>query len=80
MGKAEYKNIPAYTSPLIEEEGASALSSGLIYMLPSDIALLHDPELLALVEEFASDAKGFADEFEGAWTKVMNADRFDGKC
>ena len=49
-------------------------------MLPSDIALLHDPELLALVEEFASDAKGFADEFEGAWTKVMNADRFDGKC
>ena len=51
-------------------------STSPLFMLPTDVALLLDPEILALVEEFASDKAAFHDEFSAAWTKVMNADRF----
>ena len=49
-------------------------------MLPSDLALVHDPELLAIPEEYASDNGVFIEEFTDAWSKVMNADRFDVDC
>ena len=35
-------------------------------------------QLLAISQEFASDEQAFLSEFEGAWTKMMNADRFRG--
>ncbi len=45
-------------------------------MLPTDMALRVDPEYLAIVQEFASDNNAFIRAFAGAWTKMMNADRF----
>lgn len=67
-----------HTSASGQAEFKSASSP--LFMLPTDVALLHDPEILALVEEFASDKAAFLGEFSAAWTKVMNADRFDGRC
>ena len=43
-----------------------------------DMALLSDPELKAIVEEYAANENVFHDEFAKAWTKLMIADRFDG--
>ena len=40
--------------------------------------LRYDPELLAISQEFASDNNFFVMEFSKAWTKLANADRFDG--
>jgi len=54
-------------------------ATGSVNMLPSDLALSWDPELLGLAQEFASmDAGAFQHEFVRAWTRLMNADRFDG--
>ena len=72
-GKAEYKAVASAA------DGVAA-ASGPIYMLPSDLALVHDPELLAIAEDFVSDNAAFLREFSAAWTKLMNADRFDAKC
>lgn len=49
-----------------------------IYMLPSDIAIRDDPEFGTIAKEFASDNGKFLGEFQAAWTKMMNADRFKG--
>ena len=38
----------------------------------------YDPELLAISQEFAADNGLFITEFRQAWTKLANADRFDG--
>ena len=42
------------------------------------ICVRYDPELLAISQEFASDNNYFVTEFSKAWTKLANADRFDG--
>ena len=38
----------------------------------------YDPELLAITHQFAEDNNLFLQEFSRAWTKLANADRFDG--
>lgn len=43
-----------------------------------DMFLKFDAPMLAIVQEFASDNNLFMNEFRDAWTKLMNADRFDG--
>jgi len=48
------------------------------YMFKSDLLLKFDGPMRAIVDEFAADASLFKLEFVAAWTKVMNADRFDG--
>lgn len=47
-----------------------------LYMLPSDLLLKYDPEMLAIAQEFASDEDVLKRQFASAWTKLMNADRF----
>eukprot|EP00879_Flechtneria_rotunda_P008928 GHRR01009349.1.p1 GENE.GHRR01009349.1~~GHRR01009349.1.p1 ORF type:complete len:337 (+),score=69.54 GHRR01009349.1:1022-2032(+) len=49
-----------------------------LYMIPADIALKQDKEFSAIAKEYAADNSKFVREFTAAWTKVMNADRFDG--
>lgn len=49
-----------------------------LYMLKTDLLLKYDAAFLAIAQDFASDNDQFLDEFALAWTKVMNADRFDG--
>merc|ERR1712185_831070 len=51
---------------------------GEIYMTEADMVLIWDPVYRAIVEEFASNNDAFLQEFAPAWTKMMNADRFDG--
>ena len=67
-------------APASSDNDDGVAASGTIYMLPSDLALVHDPELLAIAEDFVSDNAAFLREFSSAWTKLMNADRFDAKC
>jgi catalase (peroxidase I) len=47
-------------------------------MTPSDLALKYAPDFLAIAQEFAADSQAFQAAFASAWTKLMNADRFDG--
>ena len=49
-----------------------------LYMLPTDIALKQDAQLLTIVREFAASNHAFLQSFAAAWTKMMNADRFMG--
>merc|ERR1712224_557505 len=49
-----------------------------LYMQRQDMMLRYDPKLLAIVHEYAQSAELFLSEFAAAWTKLMNADRFDG--
>eukprot|EP01126_Amoeba_proteus_P054086 TRINITY_DN6626_c0_g2_i13.p1 TRINITY_DN6626_c0_g2~~TRINITY_DN6626_c0_g2_i13.p1 ORF type:complete len:649 (-),score=90.37 TRINITY_DN6626_c0_g2_i13:179-2125(-) len=49
-----------------------------IFMLPFDLNLRWDSAYLAIAQEYASDPDLFLTEFRSAWTKLMNADRFDG--
>lgn len=49
-----------------------------IYILRPDYLLRLDPEFYIAVQEFASDEAVWKIEFAAAWTKMMNADRFDG--
>jgi catalase/peroxidase HPI len=67
----------AYTNPDSMKKQYRAQGKD-IYMLPSDIALLQDPSYMTIAEDFASDDSMFRREFATAWTKVVNADRFDG--
>lgn len=48
------------------------------YIRGTDKALVEDPVMNAVVQEFAADNKRFLKVFAYAWTKLMNADRFDG--
>lgn len=43
-----------------------------------DIVVMREAELLAAVHSFAEDEQYFLDTFAAAWTKLANADRFDG--
>ena len=49
-----------------------------LYLFPSDLLIKWDPELFATAQAFAADASLFRSEYRAAWTKLMNADRFDG--
>jgi len=49
-----------------------------LYMSAQDLMLKFDSELNYLVQELAQDNEAFLDEFALVWTKLMNADRFDG--
>lgn len=48
------------------------------YILRSDLLLTLEPTYASAAMDFAADNDMFLDEFAAAWTKVMNADRFDG--
>jgi len=58
----------------------AALSPGgaAAHALHSDLLLRFTPELATHALEFAGDQSAFLAAFGAAWTKVMNADRFDG--
>jgi len=47
-------------------------------MLRSDMLLVARPETLTAVQDYAGDNDLFLADFGAAWTKMMNADRFDG--
>merc|ERR1712146_832032 len=49
-----------------------------LYMLKTDLILKWDAEMMGSAQDFASDNTLFKNEFRTAWTKIMNADRFDG--
>ena len=49
-----------------------------LFMRPVDLLFRNDAELGAIAQEFAADDALFRAEFAAAWTKLMNADRFDG--
>ncbi|CAM9318548.1 unnamed protein product [Choristocarpus tenellus] len=49
-----------------------------IYLTPSDLALIWDPEFRAIVEEYAMHEEVFLYEFGNAWNVLVTADRFDG--
>uniref|UniRef100_A0A383WLV4 Plant heme peroxidase family profile domain-containing protein n=1 Tax=Tetradesmus obliquus TaxID=3088 RepID=A0A383WLV4_TETOB len=49
-----------------------------LFMMPSDVAIKRSPAFAAHAGEYAKDNAKFLQALAGAWTKVMNADRFDG--
>jgi len=49
-----------------------------LYALRTDLTLLSDPSYLSIAQTYAADNEYFLQEFSKAWTKIMNADRFDG--
>ncbi len=49
-----------------------------LFMTPMDLALRWDPTLMSIAQMYAADNTLFLSDFAVAWTKVMNADRFDG--
>lgn len=53
-------------------------SGGDIFALPIDVAILMDPALKAIAQDYAADEELFLLQFAAAWVKMANADRFDG--
>jgi len=51
---------------------------GQTLMFSTDIMFHDDPELKGIAEEYVYDNERFLDDFAAAWTKIANADRFDG--
>lgn len=49
-----------------------------VFALATDLALIWDPEFKAQSVMYAGNNDLFLKEFNGAWTAVMNADRFEG--
>ncbi|KAG2487014.1 hypothetical protein HYH03_014384 [Edaphochlamys debaryana] len=49
-----------------------------VWMTPRDLAIRWDPEFQAIAQEFAADNTAFRNAFAAAWTRFMNADRFNG--
>lgn len=49
-----------------------------LYLTSNDLAILKDPQLKAIAKGYADDNAKFLDAFKGAWTKIMQADRFKG--
>ena len=43
-----------------------------------DLQFKYNAELLAISQDYASDNELFLKDFSSAWTKLANADRFDG--
>lgn len=44
---------------------------------PTELALLDVPSFAEHVQHFAADEEGFMEVFRAAWTKLMNADRYE---
>jgi hypothetical protein len=57
---------------------AESSVGGMRHVMRSDFLLTLEPSFLAAAQDFAADEDVFLEEFAAAWTKVMNADRFDG--
>lgn len=66
-----------YTVPETKRKMFKASGKDL-FMLKTDLIIKADPEMLAIAQEFAGDENLFFTKFADAWTKLMNADRFDG--
>lgn len=49
-----------------------------LYMLKLDMLMRMDPEMSTVVQDYAVDNSRFLDDFASVWTRLMNADRFDG--
>jgi len=49
-----------------------------LYLFKSDLLILFDAPLYAIAMDLAADPELFRTEWHAAWTKLMNADRFDG--
>lgn len=49
-----------------------------IFITGADLVLTMDDEYRKIVTEFAEDEQKFLEQFSLSWTKIMNADRFDG--
>merc|ERR1719499_292458 len=52
--------------------------TGSYSLLRSDVLLAASPETLTAVQDYAGDKDGFLEDLANVWTKMMNADRFDG--
>ncbi|KAJ8606081.1 hypothetical protein CTAYLR_005192 [Chrysophaeum taylorii] len=50
---------------------------GTLAMQTTDLNVKFDAELLAIAQDFAADNAEFLADLASAWTKLMNADRFD---
>ena len=64
--------IPDTGKQMFKAEGKDLLILGTDYMFRTDA------ELLAISQDFAADNDLFLTEVRAAWTKLANADRFDG--
>merc|ERR1711872_122844 len=51
---------------------------GNLLILRTDYLITLHPELLAIAQDYAQDNQLFLDQAAAAWTKLSNADRFDG--
>ena len=59
----------------------STLSPGTtLRMLQTDMLLKWNADYLAIAQHYASDEGVFLDAFAAAWTKLVNADRFEGSA
>ena len=63
-------NRSGYVQYASADGGATAMRT--------DVLLKYDAELSAIAQDFAADEELFLAELAAAWTKLMNADRFDG--
>jgi len=70
----------SFTNPGTDQDQYRAFLEGgdFAYALRSDYLLTLEPQFLTAAQDFAADNDMFLEEFAAAWTKVMNADRFDG--
>ncbi|KAG2487020.1 hypothetical protein HYH03_014390 [Edaphochlamys debaryana] len=66
----------AASSDAGQDEFRAAGADG-VWMTPRDLAIRSDPEMMAIAQEFAADAKAFHASFVAAWSRLMAADRFD---
>jgi len=48
------------------------------YLTSTDMPIKYQPEFLVVAEEYYTNQNAFFTDFSAAWTKLMNADRFDG--
>ena len=53
-------------------------SDGVAFMFSSDLMFKNDAELSSAAKLYVDDNDRFLTDFASAWTKLSNADRFDG--
>ena len=76
---AQWTPVTESTSGYVSYGANSTRAPGTpLRMLQTDMLLKWNPEYLAIAEEFAADNGAFLDAFAAAWTKLVNADRFEG--
>jgi len=63
---------------VVTSDGEAYEGENGLTILRDDILLLAAPEFLAVVQNFAGDQELYLNSLSSAWTKMMNADRFDG--